>query len=66
MPLRLHPEIRIGHDLESETRVIQAVRWNHVAGTRVKLVDTPGFDDSHVDVTDAKILRMIATFLTRE
>lgn len=66
VPLRLHPEIRIGHDLESETRVIQAVRWNHVAGTRVKLVDTPGFDDSHVDVTDAKILRMIATFLTRE
>lgn len=67
MPLHLCSKTRIGHDLDYETKAIQAVYWDNEAGTRVKLVDTPGFDDSHADVTsDARILRMIATFLTNE
>ena len=66
MPLRLHPEIGIGHDLESETKTVQPICWNNEVGTRIQLVDTPGFDDSRADLTDAKILRMIATFLTHE
>jgi hypothetical protein len=32
----------------------------------VALVDTPGFDDSREEVTDADILRRIAEFLKRE
>jgi len=35
-------------------------------GTTVKLVDTPGFDDSRDDLTDVQVLKMIAAFLTDE
>lgn len=40
--------------------------WDAADGTRIKLVDTPGFDDSREGITDAEVLKMIATFLAKE
>ncbi|KAL4062801.1 P-loop containing nucleoside triphosphate hydrolase protein [Scleroderma yunnanense] len=56
------PEIGVGHDLESCTSEIRAVRYPHSDGERnIVLVDTPGFDDTFV--TDTQILRNIANWL---
>lgn len=52
MPLPLRSETRIGHDLESETKAVQAVHLDNKADTRVKLIDTPRFDNSRADVTE--------------
>ncbi|KAL4077630.1 hypothetical protein J3A83DRAFT_1637988 [Scleroderma citrinum] len=58
--------VKVGHGLQSETSEAQPVCWVTQDGTTVKLVDTPGFDDSRVGMTDTQVLRMIADFLTNE
>jgi len=66
LPPGLLTEIKVGHGIQSETNEVQPVSWNTENGTRVTLVDTPGFDDSRDGMTDVKVLNMIATFLTKE
>ncbi|KAL4064039.1 P-loop containing nucleoside triphosphate hydrolase protein [Scleroderma citrinum] len=56
-------KVKIGHTLQSETNEVQPFCWNTKDGARVKLVDTPGFDDSRAGVTDQEILARIVTFL---
>ncbi|KAJ3508732.1 hypothetical protein NLJ89_g5593 [Agrocybe chaxingu] len=59
--------IRIGHDLESQTFDVSTSRYvDREAGLAVTFVDTPGFDDSRDGVTDTDILRKIADFLQAE
>jgi len=55
----------VGDDLKYKTDVEVA---SYVAddGQRVTLVDTPGFDDSHEEVSDVDILERIAKFLQAE
>jgi predicted GTPase len=57
--------IRIGHDLESQTFDITTSRYTQ-DGVSVTLVDTPGFDDSREGITDTDILGKIADFLQEE
>ena len=57
--------IRIGHDLESQTTDITTSRYTQ-DGISVVLVDTPGFDDSREGITDTDILGKIADFLQEE
>jgi predicted GTPase len=40
--------------------------YREVDGRRMVLIDTPGFDDSRDDMTDADILQMISAFLKEE
>jgi hypothetical protein len=54
--------IRIGHDLDSQTVDITTSRYKQ-DGISVTLVDTPGFDDSREGITDTDILGKIANFL---
>ncbi|KXN89094.1 L-type lectin-domain containing receptor kinase IV.3 [Leucoagaricus sp. SymC.cos] len=55
---------RAGNTLKSVTTGIQATRVRHPKyGTRVVLVDTPGFDDT--TRTDMEILTMISDWLTK-
>ncbi|KAG6877932.1 hypothetical protein C0993_001978 [Termitomyces sp. T159_Od127] len=56
---------RVGHDLTSQTNQIQHVVYSHPfeQGTRVIVIDTPGFD--HTTVDDREILRRIAVWLAR-
>ena len=56
--------IRIGHDLESQTIDITTSRYTQ-DGISVTLVDTPGFDDSREGITDTDILGKIADFLQK-
>jgi predicted GTPase len=52
----------VGHNLESKTSDIRAVRVAHpITGSPVVLVDTPGFDDS--SKSDEEILTMIVDWL---
>jgi hypothetical protein len=53
----------IGHGLASCTFMITAVPVAHPGdqGTRVVLIDTPGFDDAEID--DTLILHTISEFL---
>lgn len=54
--------IRVGHDLDSQTTDVSTSVWlDETTGLSVTLIDTPGFDDSRSDITDTDIL--IATFL---
>ena len=64
-PPELCADITIGHGLEVETTHIQPISLVAADGTRVKLVDTPGFDDSREGVTEAGVLEMIAAFLIK-
>jgi predicted GTPase len=57
--------IRIGHDLESQTFDTATSRYIQ-DGISVTLVDTPGFDDSREGITDTDILGKIADFLQKE
>ena len=57
--------IRIGHDLESQTIDITTSRYTQ-DGISVTLVDTTGFDDSREGITDTDILGKIADFLQEE
>ncbi|KAL4077628.1 P-loop containing nucleoside triphosphate hydrolase protein [Scleroderma citrinum] len=66
VPQDLHTQVQVGHGLQSKTSEVQPVCWVTEDGTSVKLVDTPGFDDSRAGLTDAEVLKMIATFLTNE
>ncbi|KAL4077621.1 hypothetical protein J3A83DRAFT_1634419 [Scleroderma citrinum] len=66
VPSSLRIKIKVGDSLKSETNEVQSVSWITEDGTAVKLVDTPGFDDSRAGMTDARVLKMIATFLTNE
>ena len=54
--------IRVGHDLDSQTVDITTSRYMQ-DGISVTLVDTPGFDDSHEGITDTDILGKITDFL---
>ncbi|KAL4064014.1 P-loop containing nucleoside triphosphate hydrolase protein [Scleroderma yunnanense] len=65
-PPQLCTEFKVGHGVESETSQVRPVNWVAKNGTKVELVDTPGFDDSRAGITDAEVLRMIADFLTNE
>jgi GTPase Era involved in 16S rRNA processing len=52
----------IGNDLKSQTQTVQPIRCLHPDGRRnIVLVDTPGFDDTHM--SDAQVLRIIANWL---
>ena len=64
MPPDVAKNVKVGHGLKSETNQVQPLPWVTEDGTRIKLVDTPGFDDSREGVTDVQVLKMIATFLT--
>jgi predicted GTPase len=54
--------IRIGHDLESQTFEINTSRYIQ-DGVSVTLVDTPGFNDSREGFTDTDIIGKIVDFL---
>lgn len=58
--------IRVGHSLQSETSRVQPIELDFNKGIRLRLVDTPGFDDSREGITDFEVLSMIATFLVQE
>ncbi|KAI5993739.1 hypothetical protein F5J12DRAFT_726660 [Pisolithus orientalis] len=66
VPPALSSRIHVGHSLESETSEIQPIQWVNNDGVKIKLVDTPGFDDSREGLTDTDVLKMIATFLEKE
>lgn len=52
----------IGHSLESHTRDVSISQPVQLNGHSVRLIDTPGFDDSHF--SGAEILARIAETLT--
>lgn len=57
-------EAEIGNGLRSKTRIVQPVRCRHPDGRRnIILVDTPGFDDTHL--SDSQILRIIADWMKK-
>ena len=66
MPRGLVSNIKIGHTLRSKPYQVETVSLITEDGTRIKLVDTPGFANSREGVTDAEVLNMIATFLANE
>ncbi|KDQ18741.1 hypothetical protein BOTBODRAFT_127680 [Botryobasidium botryosum FD-172 SS1] len=51
----------VGHTLKSCTREVEPTDVFELGGHRVRLIDTPGFDDSRV--SDADILQKIADFM---
>ncbi|KAF9444015.1 hypothetical protein P691DRAFT_737086 [Macrolepiota fuliginosa MF-IS2] len=51
----------VGHSLESYTNQISAMRVTFSDGVSVVLVDTPGFDDTHL--SDLDILKIVAKWL---
>ncbi|KAL4068934.1 hypothetical protein V8B97DRAFT_1970817 [Scleroderma yunnanense] len=59
-------EVKLGHNLQSETIKVQPVCWVTGDGMNVKLVDTPGFDNPREGITDTQVFKMIVTFLTNE
>ncbi|KAG6330171.1 hypothetical protein ID866_8919 [Astraeus odoratus] len=59
------PNIRIGHSLTSNTRDVKVVEWVNQDGTTIKLVDTPGFDDTRPECPDRGVLAKIARFLKK-
>lgn len=66
VPPELSSSVQVGHSLQSETSEVQPIRWVNNDGVKIKLVDTPGFDDSRDGVTDTDVLKMIAHFLEKE
>ncbi|EWC45606.1 hypothetical protein DRE_05167 [Drechslerella stenobrocha 248] len=55
-------DIGIGHDLKSSTREI-TIHSTKIDGITVHFIDTPGFCDSDVNISDAKVLELIAEYL---
>ena len=53
--------LKVGQDLNSCTSEIQESGESVLDGRRVVLIDTPGFDDTHISDTD--VLKSIAAFL---
>ncbi|KAL4077636.1 P-loop containing nucleoside triphosphate hydrolase protein [Scleroderma citrinum] len=66
LPPGLRHKVKVGHGFQPETKQVQPVNWVTEDGTRVKLLDTPGLDNSRSIMTDVKTLKMIATFLINE
>jgi len=59
--------IIIGNDIESETNDVQDyIMYGRDSGRKVKILDTPGFDNSRNGVTDTDILRKISEFLVNK
>ncbi|KDR66196.1 hypothetical protein GALMADRAFT_45038, partial [Galerina marginata CBS 339.88] len=56
----------VGNSLDSQTSQVSYHAFRHRDGGKVMLVDTPGFDDSRQELTDADILQMISGFLMME
>jgi len=57
-------EAEISDGLRSKTQKVQPVRCRHPDGHRdIVLVDTPGFDDTHL--SDSQILRIIAEWMKK-
>ncbi|KDQ53049.1 hypothetical protein JAAARDRAFT_39764 [Jaapia argillacea MUCL 33604] len=56
--------LRVSNGLESCTDRIEYSRSVSIRGRRVRLIDTPGFDDSQR--SDADVLNQIASFLSTE
>lgn len=56
-------DLEVGSDLISCTSECQLSKPFTVDGRKVVLVDTPGFNDT--EMSDTKVLRMIAAFLER-
>lgn len=57
-------KVAVGEGLKSCTSTVQISSEFEISGVTFRLVDTPGFDDTHV--SDADILEMIAKYLTDE
>lgn len=53
----------VGPGLKSCTKGIEVSPPFMLGGTRVTLIDTPGFDDTNL--TDTEVLTMIALFLSQ-
>ncbi|KAK3217615.1 hypothetical protein GRF29_1g3553560 [Pseudopithomyces chartarum] len=53
-------DYEVGHGLTSQTKVVQPAEAT-IEGRKVTLVDTPGFDDTHL--TDREVLKLIADWL---
>ncbi|KAF2107743.1 P-loop containing nucleoside triphosphate hydrolase protein [Lophiotrema nucula] len=53
----------IGFGLESRTKTVSFGTLEH-KGRKIRLIDTPGFDDSNLETDDAFILKEIAAWLT--
>lgn len=59
--------VEIGESLDSETFDVKDFQFfDHTTGRKVRIVDTPGFDDSRSGVTDTDILKKIADYLLHE
>lgn len=54
--------IKIGHNVQSETSQISFAKYHKEDGLCVTLIDTPGFDDSREGETDVVVLKKIASF----
>ncbi|KAL2880203.1 hypothetical protein SGCOL_004590 [Colletotrichum sp. CLE4] len=54
-------QVKIGHDLNSCTSVVQIHSFKLSPNQTVYLIDTPGFDDT--DISDTEVLRAIAHWL---
>ncbi|KAI6014185.1 hypothetical protein EDC04DRAFT_678744 [Pisolithus marmoratus] len=66
VPPKSSSHVRVEHSLESETNEVRHIEWVNDDGIRIKLVDTPGFDDAREGLTNTDVLSMIATFLEKE
>ncbi|KAL4064100.1 P-loop containing nucleoside triphosphate hydrolase protein [Scleroderma yunnanense] len=64
IPPEVSDVIRVGHRLQSETSQVQPIYLDN--NKTIKLVDTPGFDDSRENLTDVDVLEMIASFIMIE
>ena len=62
MNLASGSKLPIGDGLKSCTSMVQTAGPFELHGRPVTLIDTPGFDDTHVSDTD--ILKMIAVYLS--
>ncbi|KAF7369651.1 G domain-containing protein [Mycena venus] len=59
--------VEVGESLESETFDVKDFQFaDHTTGRKVRIVDTPGFDDSRSGVTDTDILKKIADYLLHQ
>ncbi|KAL1797156.1 hypothetical protein ACET3X_003762 [Alternaria dauci] len=56
-------KLEVGHGLDSCTVSVQVVPCTFEGGTKIYLVDTPGFDDTYR--TDSEILREVALWLNK-
>ncbi|KDR66197.1 hypothetical protein GALMADRAFT_259681 [Galerina marginata CBS 339.88] len=59
-------KVVVSDSLESQTSEVTVFDYRRPDGRRMILIDTPGFDDSRDDMTDADILGMIGAFLKEE